>query len=468
MRKNKKVFYRFTLSVLSGLLIIFIALYTNPETVNMITSWQHNPLNNVNKYLLTGITGQFTVDVIKDFGAKGDGITDDTNAIQLAVDTVFQQGGGTIIFPAGTYIVTSINIRENITYEGYGAIIKRPDNQGKWTRTFTTEKTLYSGEQDSQPLIIRGFIFEGNSQHQGNYQNYELEQAHFIFLMGNPEFPGRLKAIIEDCRFQNGVADGISIYTNVDVKVYRCEAINVFRGGFVLTGGYSNVEVYNLITRGEIDNTGIDIEVDGRGYGNSFTVNVKLENINLINGDFDVAVEENSNVIGKQIFSDAPFLIFSRDSTMIFSNSKFKIGAADEVMNRILFPYNVTFDNCEFYATRKETGRNYVFFSIADIWWQHPSYATAYNQSLVYKNCSFKVDSNIKQQDKVYAFYLREDLPLYQNKLEINQGVFDPEFDAAIISENKEILIQKIVDNLNIIITANTVKFQKTDNSNHK
>jgi polygalacturonase len=45
---------------------------------------------------------------VKTFGAKGDGVTDDTAAIQAAVDYVFSAGGGTLAFPTGTYRVTTI------------------------------------------------------------------------------------------------------------------------------------------------------------------------------------------------------------------------------------------------------------------------------------------------------------------------------------------------------------------------
>ena len=372
------------------------------------------------------------VDDVKDFGAVGDGITDDTQAIQKAIDTVYSQGGGVIAFPQGEYLVTSVKLKDNITYSGYGATIKRPANQDKWTRTFVAE---YAGEKDSKPLIIQGFTFDGNSQHQGSYQDYELEQAHLIFLEGNPDFPGKLKAFIQDCTFKNGVADGISVYTNVDIKVDNVEAIDVFRGGFVLIGGNSSAQVRNLTTRGKIDDTGIDLEIEGRGYGNSLRVDVILENLNLMDGDFDIAVEEGSTVTGTNIIADAPFYLFAPNSTIKFTNSQFKVGAADGRNNRIVFPHDVTFENCELYATRKETGESYQFFSIADVWWQHPGYSTQKNQQLVFKNSSFKVDRNIKETDTTYAIHLRKDSPVNNNRLIINGVKFSKHFDAEIVKD---------------------------------
>jgi hypothetical protein len=44
---------------------------------------------------------------VKDFGAIGDGVTDDTAAIQAAIDQAGSQGGGSVFFPAGQYLISA-------------------------------------------------------------------------------------------------------------------------------------------------------------------------------------------------------------------------------------------------------------------------------------------------------------------------------------------------------------------------
>jgi hypothetical protein len=44
---------------------------------------------------------------VKDFGAKGDGLTDDTSAIQAAVNRVIAIGGGKVYLPPGAYVISS-------------------------------------------------------------------------------------------------------------------------------------------------------------------------------------------------------------------------------------------------------------------------------------------------------------------------------------------------------------------------
>src|SRR5437899_5759912 len=56
---------------------------------------------------------QSGVNNVRDFGAKGDGVTDDTAALQAAIT---QASGGIVFVPAGTYVVTS-----QLTYNTSGA-----------------------------------------------------------------------------------------------------------------------------------------------------------------------------------------------------------------------------------------------------------------------------------------------------------------------------------------------------------
>jgi len=51
---------------------------------------------------------------VRDFGAKGDGKTIDSPAINKAIEAASAQGGGTIVFPAGTYRSYSVRLKDNI------------------------------------------------------------------------------------------------------------------------------------------------------------------------------------------------------------------------------------------------------------------------------------------------------------------------------------------------------------------
>jgi polygalacturonase len=64
----------------------------------------------------------------RSFGAKGDGKTLDTRAINKAIDAAAAVGGGTVIFPAGTYLSISIRLKSNITLQlDQGATILAAD-----------------------------------------------------------------------------------------------------------------------------------------------------------------------------------------------------------------------------------------------------------------------------------------------------------------------------------------------------
>lgn len=59
-----------------------------------------------------------------DFGATGDGVTDDTSAIQAAVASVCAVGGGIVYYPVGTYLISAtLTVTcDNVTFQGDGQL----------------------------------------------------------------------------------------------------------------------------------------------------------------------------------------------------------------------------------------------------------------------------------------------------------------------------------------------------------
>ena len=54
---------------------------------------------------------------VRQFGAKGDGRSVDTPAINQAIEAAANAGGGTVVFPAGTYLCYSIRLKGNVALE---------------------------------------------------------------------------------------------------------------------------------------------------------------------------------------------------------------------------------------------------------------------------------------------------------------------------------------------------------------
>ena len=58
---------------------------------------------------------------VKDFGAAGNGVADDTDAISAALGALVTRGGGTLFFPTGTYLINAgIPLVGKVHYKGEG------------------------------------------------------------------------------------------------------------------------------------------------------------------------------------------------------------------------------------------------------------------------------------------------------------------------------------------------------------
>jgi len=123
---------------------------------------------------------------------------------------------------------------------------------------------------------------------------------------------------------------------------------DVFRGGIVIGGGNSKVDVQNVKIFGENLSTGIDIEVEesAKGYRGSIAVDVTMKNVEL-DSDLDIGFSGGSTFYGENIkLNSPPFRIFAHNSKVYLKNSEFTTGFAANCF--INLPGEVIFDNCLF------------------------------------------------------------------------------------------------------------------------
>ncbi|HEY1663691.1 MAG TPA: glycoside hydrolase family 28 protein [Verrucomicrobiae bacterium] len=108
---------------------------------------------------------------VHDFGAKGDGKTLDTKAIQNALDTCSRAGGGIVEFPVGDYLCQPIVVHSKTTFQvDAGATLQATTNQaeymkvpGDWLKAKTSGdfNPFIKGENLTDITFCGGGIIDG-------------------------------------------------------------------------------------------------------------------------------------------------------------------------------------------------------------------------------------------------------------------------------------------------------------------
>jgi len=142
---------------------------------------------------------------VKDFGATGDGTTDDTAAIRLALI-----GGGAIYFPAGTYLVKdATNIADAVVLapasnsvlfgEGDLSILK--------LGAHSTIKHNIFRLDNKQNITICELKLNGNkAQQTGTFGGFPDEYSHAIRIVD-----GSQNVTVENCTIVDAKGDGVYI-----------------------------------------------------------------------------------------------------------------------------------------------------------------------------------------------------------------------------------------------------------------
>tara|TARA_R110000868_G_scaffold226395_1_gene478965 strand:+ start:105 stop:1931 length:1827 start_codon:yes stop_codon:yes gene_type:complete len=264
---------------------------------------------------------------VKDFGAVGDDATDDTAAIQAAINSISAVRGGSVYFPAGLYKVTSqLNITgDNITLFGDGqrsSAIRVYHNSG-------------------YGILVQDSVNPGTD-------------PVFNFSMRNMCIRARIETTVNACLYLNNILN--CAISNVSLEDHF--------GGLLIGGGnehyYSNFMVSSARTTAPVSWTGVKtgsfyLRIDQSSTGD-LPYNLYFVNFNFQRNDSTSLV--NNGVV-----------INCVDGAW-FSNGHIQgVGGANLWLNCIdstkqldaVFFNNVWFDSDSIYGVRI-TGSSSVFF----------------------------------------------------------------------------------------------------------
>lgn len=181
---------------------------------------------------------------VKSYGAKGDGVTDDSDAIQTTIDKVHEAGGGVVFVPKGTYILSKpINLYDYILLlgEGSGSKLKVIDNININDNIVKLSNVTGAG--------ISNLCIDGNRDGQTEaYTQYAVFIDNGVFnytdhiLVENANGVGIHVYNCTNCNVNNSVSihnryHGIEMEQDIECIVSGCHCLTNDRHGLYLSPG---------------------------------------------------------------------------------------------------------------------------------------------------------------------------------------------------------------------------------------
>jgi hypothetical protein len=198
---------------------------------------------------------------VKESGAKGDGTTLDTKAINKTIEDAAARGGGTVYFPSGNYLSGSVHLKSNIClYLDQGAVLIA---------------TADSSEFDKPEISVNDTYQDYGHSHWHNSFIWG-ENLHDVSIIGTGMIWG--KGLVRSGGKGNGKpnkAIALLLCHNVIIK-----DISINHGGWfaILATGVDNLSIDNL-----------KVDTNRDGFDIDCCKNVRVSNC-TVNSPFDDAI----------------------------------------------------------------------------------------------------------------------------------------------------------------------------------
>jgi polygalacturonase len=224
----------------------------------------------------SGRTGVVVLNNVKDFGATGDGVTDDRAAIQASIDDAAAQGKGGIFIPAGTYRVSraehpgrSLDLNGvqdfMVLGEGPASVVKLTDTSAR-----TGDWNLFLLRNNCHRVVFRDLVIDGNRSRLTDPD----EQTHGIAVQDGTD-----DLLVIGCTVRDCFGDGLRLLGTASagehvtrVRVDSCLFQTNHRTGLAVQRAVEKVVVANCIFDSTVHGQDIDFEPTGSDGPSDFII----------------------------------------------------------------------------------------------------------------------------------------------------------------------------------------------------
>jgi hypothetical protein len=182
------------------------------------------------------------------YNAKGDGVTNDTTAIQTAINDVIASGGGKILIPDGVYLIDNL-------------IIQHPTGYIDWSVHLTIEGTgksilLANPTATDYTVKVQGDLVNNIFVRSIKFKNLKIAGNKTVNFTGSSQRIDRQGILLRQCQdvyfddvwISQFAQEGLKLHdvydsNFIDTQVWNCgqgNADNTYKAALSLTGTWDN------------------------------------------------------------------------------------------------------------------------------------------------------------------------------------------------------------------------------------